>query len=154
MVWPRRNLVVENSINALAVLWFCPPTMFHRRVCLLSYKVRNLEGRTDEAKRQRLEPTDLKNSTGSCNSLLWWTGFEAIWRPSWKDHPKLGVCKQIILWGFWNRFRMQSICFFRQLQTYILLNYFVRFTVCFYCCQQVQVMLNRENIYIYLAQKC
>ena len=70
--------------------------------------------------------------TGSSNSLLWWTGGGH----SWKDHPKLGVCKQIILWGFWKRFRMQPICFFRQLQTWILLNYFVSFTVCFYCCQR------------------
>ena len=23
---------------------------------------------------------------------LWWAEFEAKWRPSWKDHPKLGVC--------------------------------------------------------------
>ena len=68
-------------------------------------------------KGERSVVTDLKNRTGSSNSLFWWTGFEANWRPSWKDHPKLGVCKQIILWGFWNRFRMQPICFFRQLQT-------------------------------------
>ena len=32
--------------------------------------------------------TDLKNRTGSSNSLLWWTGFEANWRPSWKDHRR------------------------------------------------------------------
>ena len=55
------------------------------------------------------QTTDLKNRTGLSNSLLWWTGFETNWRPSWKDHPKLGVCKQIILWGFWNRFRMQPM---------------------------------------------
>ena len=61
--------------------------------------------------------TDLKNRIGSSNSLLRWTGFEANWRPSWKYHPKFGVFKQIILWDFWNSFRMQPICFFRQLQT-------------------------------------
>ena len=33
---------------------------------------------------------------------LWWAGFEVSWRPSWKDHPKLGVCKHIILQGFRN----------------------------------------------------
>ena len=46
---------------------------------------------------------------------LWWADFEANWRPSWKDHTKLGVCKQIILRGFQNRFRMQPICSLRQL---------------------------------------
>ena len=46
---------------------------------------------------------------------FWWAGFEANWRPSWKDHPKLGVCKQIILRGFRNRFRMQPICSLTQL---------------------------------------
>ena len=45
---------------------------------------------------------------------LWWAGFEANWRPSWRNHPKLGVCKQIILRGFRNRFRMQPTCFLRQ----------------------------------------
>ena len=36
---------------------------------------------------------------------------------------------------------MQPICFFRQLQTYILLNYFVSFTVCFYCCQRRPLLI-------------
>ena len=39
-------------------------------------------------------------------------GFKANWRPSWNDHLndlKLGVCKQIILRGFRNRFRMQPM---------------------------------------------
>ena len=36
-------------------------------------------------------PTDLKNRTGSSNSLFGMSRFEANWRPSWKGHPKLGV---------------------------------------------------------------
>ena len=53
------------------------------------------------------------NSTNDRNlrwSCFWWAGFEANWRPSWKDHPKSDVCKQIILQGFRNVFRMQPIC--------------------------------------------
>ena len=43
--------------------------------------------------------TDLKNRTGLSNSFLM-SRFWRQWRPSWNDHPKLGVCKQIILRGF------------------------------------------------------
>ena len=45
------------------------------------------------------------------------TSFEANWRPSWKDDPKLGVCRQIILRDFRNMFRMQPLCSLRQRST-------------------------------------
>ena len=43
-----------------------------------------------------------KIGLGRATHGLYWAGFESNWRPSWKDHPQLGYCKQIILRGFRN----------------------------------------------------
>ena len=48
------------------------------------------------------------NRTGSSNSFVmsrFWNQLTAI-----LDHPKFGVCKQIILQAFRNRFRMPPLC--------------------------------------------
>ena len=42
---------------------------------------------------------------GTTHCLWWALGFKANWRPCWKDHPNLDICKQIILRGLRNRFR-------------------------------------------------
>ena len=38
-----------------------------------------------------------KIGLGWATRCLWWAGFEVNWRPSWKDHPTLGVCDEQVL---------------------------------------------------------
>ena len=55
--------------------------------------------------------SDLQNRTGSSNSLFDDPVLKPIVGHLRKlDHPKLCICKQIILLGFRNRFRMLPIC--------------------------------------------